>query len=81
MSNRLVKNGSNGQIVNPFARPVLTLSVDDQFQSNLQAPDLHPTQVVKILMNVMFDVMFGYIDAVTKNMPPKGEESESQIIQ
>lgn len=79
MSSKLVKNGNGAGIVNPFATTILTLTVDDQFKSELKAPNLHPTQVTKILMNVLFDVMYGYIDAMVANT--KDKQSESQIIQ
>lgn len=78
MSNRLVKNGNSGdRIVNPFAQTVLSLKVDDQFKTELQAPNMHPTQVTKILMNVMFDVMFAYIDATVNAQ--KSDDSNSII--
>lgn len=79
MSSKLTKNGNGGSIVNPFAQTVLSLQVDDQFQSQLHAPNLHPSQVTKILMNVLFDVMFGYIDAVMT--PQKNQQEDSKIIQ
>jgi len=81
MSNKLIRTGNNGggAIVNPFAQTVLTLKVDDQFNSELNAPNMHPAQVVKVLMNVMFDVLFTYVDAVSSK-EKKDESAESGII-
>ena len=80
MSNKLIGNGNDGRIVNPFAQNVLTLKVDDQFNTELKAPNMHPAHVTKILMNVMFDVMYSYIDTVTK-ANEKQPQSENNIIQ
>lgn len=74
---KLSKNG-DGRIVNPFAQTVLTLSVDDQFNANLQAPGLHPAMVAKLLMNTMIDVIFSYVE--TTKVKPEDEETKSQII-
>lgn len=80
MSNKLVGNGNSDRaIVNPFAQTVLTLTVDDQYRTELKAPNMHPAQVTKILMNVMFDVMFSYIDITVK--AKENPQNENRIIQ
>jgi len=81
MSNKLVGNGNSGKIVNPFARPVLTLTMNDQAQTELKAPDMPPDQVIKVLMTVAIDVMFQYLNVVTTQRKPDDKQPESSIIQ
>jgi len=62
MSSKLFRE--KGGIVNPFSKTIITLEVDDQLQTRLVAPNVHPKEVAKILMNVMLDLLFGYTEAV-----------------
>ena len=71
MSNRLVRESG---IVNPFAKPVLTLEVDDKGQVKLNS-SLNPADLCKLLQNIAIDVMFKYVGAVAQIQ----EEQESQI--
>lgn len=71
MSNRLVRDSG---IVNPFAKPVLTLEVDDKGQVKLNS-SLNPADLCKLLQNIAIDVMFKYVGAVAQIQ----EEQKSQI--
>lgn len=64
MSSPLIKDNGKG-IINPFAKMVLTLSVDDQGQVSLNSP-LHPREVCKLLRNIETDLLFQYMNASTK---------------
>lgn len=60
--------GIGGKIVNPMAKQILSLTIDDSLQVNLQS-QLPPEQVIKLLQSVMTDVMFVAI----KNMIEAGK--------
>lgn len=62
MSNRLIKTDG---IINPFAKPVITLEVDDKGQVNLSST-LSPPDLCKLLQNIAIDVMFKYVDAAAQ---------------
>lgn len=62
MPNRLIKTDG---IINPFAKPVITLEVDDKGQVNLSST-LSPPDLCKLLQNIAIDVMFKYVDAAAQ---------------
>lgn len=64
MSNPLIKDSD--KIINPFAKPVVTIEVNDRGQVNLNST-LHPSDLCKLLQNISVDVMFKYMDAVAKS--------------
>ena len=51
------------RIVNPMAKTIMTLVVNDQFQTELKS-ELPPRDTVKILMNLVADLTFGYSEAL-----------------
>lgn len=75
MSNHLVKEKG---IVNPFAKMVLTLSVDDQGQVTLNS-SLHPQEACKLLRNIEADLLFKYIDSVTQANQQTGSLIEKPV--
>lgn len=60
MSNGLVKES---RLVNPMAKTILTLEVNDQMQSKLNS-SLPPRDTAKVLVNVALDLIFGYAEAL-----------------
>lgn len=57
--------GIGSNIVNPMARPVLTLTVNEHMQVDLQC-QLPPEQVIKCLQSVITDVTFLYLQKMIK---------------
>ena len=49
-------------IVNPMAKVILSLRVDDQMHTQLKS-DLPPRETAKILISTAFDLIFGYAEA------------------
>jgi hypothetical protein len=58
---------NGGKIVNPMAATVLTLTVTDQNQVNLQSA-LPPNMVIKILQGIVTDII---MNALAEAMQPK----------
>lgn len=58
---------NGGKIVNPVAATVLTLTVTDQNQVNLQSA-LPPNMVIKILQGIVTDII---MNALAEAMQPK----------
>lgn len=61
--------GIGGKIVNPMATTVLTLTVTDQNQVNLQS-QLPPNMVVKILQGIATDIIMKSIEEVAQSKSP-----------
>lgn len=64
MSGKIRGFPKDSQIINPMARPILKLEVNDQLQSQLDCPNVHPREAAKVLCNVVIDLIFGYSEAV-----------------
>lgn len=62
-----------GGIVNPMAKPVLTLTINDNMQLNLQSA-LPPPEVVKLLQSVVTDVMIQYMQKIAEIVIDHREE-------
>jgi len=58
---------NGGKIVNPMAATVLTLTVTDQNQVNLQSA-LPPNMVIKILQGIVTDII---MNVLAEAMQPK----------
>ena len=52
---------NNSAIVNPFAQPILTLTIDDQGNTKMDT-QLPAEAVVKIVTQAMLGTMFAYVD-------------------
>jgi len=57
----MVKGINESPIVNPFAQPILTLTIDDQGNSKIET-QMPAEVVVKIVTQAMLGTMFAYID-------------------
>jgi hypothetical protein len=54
-----VLKGGNGNIEIPGDDVILSLELTRSGRVNLQAPTMHPSQVCKLLFNLVVDLMFG----------------------
>jgi len=64
MSNKLV---GDSKIINPMAKTILKYEVNDQMQGHLTAPNMHPRDAAKLLMNMAMDLMFNYSEAIVEH--------------
>lgn len=60
---KLVKGNNDSGIVNPFAKTVLTVTMDDQMQVRVQT-DLPPDVVVKSLTNLAIGIIFEHAETL-----------------
>ena len=51
-------------IVNPFARPILKLTIDDQGQSHIET-QLQPKDTAKLLATLAMDLTFQYVEQLS----------------
>jgi hypothetical protein len=77
MSSKLAKQN---RIVNPFAKNVLSLKVNDELQTELDSK-LPPRETVKILLNLAVDLMMGYTDQLVEFHLSKKSNGEDELIQ
>lgn len=61
--------GISGKIVNPMAATILTLTVTDQNQVNLQS-SLPPNMVIKILQGIVTDIIMNALAEVSQPKSP-----------
>lgn len=78
MSNPLVKDSS--RIINPMAKTILKYEVNDQMQGHLEAPNMHPKDAAKLLMNMAMDLMFNYSEAVANHVKSEVERKDAERI-
>ncbi len=67
--------GGGSAIVNPMAVNVLTLTVNDSHQVNIQS-QLPPDATIKLLQSVITDVMIQYLSALAEKAAEKVNESK-----
>lgn len=67
--------GGGSSIVNPMAVNVLTLTVNDSHQVNIQS-QLPPDATIKLLQSVITDVMVQYMTAVAEQAVARANESK-----
>jgi len=73
MSSPLLKDS---RIINPMSRIILKYEVNDQMQGSIHAPELHPRDVAKLLMNMAMDLMFSYSEAVVNQQKVEADKRE-----
>jgi len=75
MSNGLAKES---RLVNPMAKTILSVKVNDQLQSNIDT-QLAPREAAKILMSLAVDLMFGYVEGLVE-FHTRGKEQEKENV-
>lgn len=60
-------------IVNPMSKTVMTVTVNDQMQINLDSK-LPPGETIKILQSIITDVLMNYTNAVIENFKKEQEK-------
>lgn len=70
MSNRLIKNGSSIDVVGDEI--IITLRIYKSGKIQLQAPEIHPRDVCKMLGNLIQDITYAALQPadVSKIQPP-----------
>ena len=73
MSNGLAKES---RIVNPMAKTILSIKVNDQLQSHIDT-QLAPREAAKIMMSLAVDLIFGYVEGLVEfHTKDKDEKTE-----
>jgi len=69
----------DSRIINPIAKEILALTINDQMQLQLNT-QLAPRDAAKLLLNVAMDLVFGYSEALADAVSRGTFKSSEQPI-